>query len=70
MNTLPGVTDPIKQPIYEDTNASIEKWSALMDFFMVIYALFAATLIIIAVILTYYTSGLTDKDYVLIDHLW
>ena len=70
-STVPGVTDPIKQPIYENKIASIEKWTALIDFLMVKWTCpFATALIIIIVAVTYCTTGLTDEDYILVNQMW
>ena len=56
------MTDPIKQPIYEEAIASIEKWTAIIDFITVKWThLFGITLNIIIVAVTYYTTGLTDE---------
>lgn len=68
---LPGVTDPIKQLIYDDANTSVEKWNRLIYF---VVAKFTPAMPLIMnicfICVTYLKRDLTDEDYVLPFPLW
>lgn len=68
---LPGVTDPIKQPIYENTNRSVEKWSRLIYFAVAKFTpTFPVILSICVISVIYFKRDLTDEDYVLPFPFW
>lgn len=68
---FPGVTDPIEQPIYENTNRTVEKWNRLIYF---VVAKFTPAMPLIMnicfICVTYLKRDLTDEDYVLPFPLW
>lgn len=72
-STIPGMADPTKQPIFENKIASFEKWTELIDFFMVKYigtSSIAINITTAVIRSTYYTTGIIDEDYVLVNLIW
>lgn len=66
-----GAGDPIKQANYVDANESIEKWTGLLYFIMAKFTpKFSVLISLSSIFFAYFTTGLTDEDYVLVIPLW